>query len=102
MHVSARCLCAHALNIFGDHSDVMSVRSTGWAMLASESTQMAMDQVRSPYLELCICKWRCLGGMPCMMHGMALGVGAGMFSCGKCPCFPPAPAVESLHGVMSV
>ena len=57
MHVSARCLCAHALNIFGDHSDVMAVRSTGWAMLASESTQMAMDQVRSPYLELCIFEW---------------------------------------------
>jgi len=50
MHVSARCLCAHALNIFGDHSDVMAVRGTGWAMLASESTQMAMDQALVSHL----------------------------------------------------
>ena len=33
-HVSARTLATHALSIFGDHSDVMGVRSTGWAMLA--------------------------------------------------------------------
>ncbi|MFO0909924.1 MAG: hypothetical protein U0794_16510, partial [Isosphaeraceae bacterium] len=32
-HIAARCLATHALSIFGDHSDVMSVRSTGWAML---------------------------------------------------------------------
>ena len=36
-HVSARTLSAHALSIFGDHSDVMGVRSTGFAMLASSS-----------------------------------------------------------------
>ena len=36
-HVSARTLSAHALSIFGDHSDVMSVRNTGFAMLASSS-----------------------------------------------------------------
>ncbi len=43
MHVSARALAPHALSIFGDHSDVMSVRSTGWAMLASNSVQEVGD-----------------------------------------------------------
>lgn len=42
-HVSARALATHALSIFGDHSDVMSVRHTGWAMLASANAQEAMD-----------------------------------------------------------
>ncbi len=42
-HVSARALATHALSIFGDHSDVMSVRQTGWAMLASSNPQEAMD-----------------------------------------------------------
>jgi len=42
-HVSARALATHALSIFGDHSDVMSVRQTGWAMLASNSIQEVMD-----------------------------------------------------------
>ncbi len=42
-HVSARALAAHALNIFGDHSDVMACRQTGFAMLASNSVQEAMD-----------------------------------------------------------
>jgi pyruvate-ferredoxin/flavodoxin oxidoreductase len=42
-HVSARALATHALSIFGDHSDVMAVRSTGWAMLASGSVQEAQD-----------------------------------------------------------
>jgi pyruvate-ferredoxin/flavodoxin oxidoreductase len=42
-HVSARSLAAQALSIFGDHSDVMSVRQTGWAMLASNSVQEAHD-----------------------------------------------------------
>ena len=42
-HVSARALAAHALSIFGDHSDVMSARQTGFAMLASASVQEAMD-----------------------------------------------------------
>ena len=42
-HVSARALAAHALNIFGDHSDVMSCRQTGFAMLASASVQEVMD-----------------------------------------------------------
>ncbi len=42
-HVSARALAAHALSIFGDHSDVMSVRQAGFAMLASGSVQEIMD-----------------------------------------------------------
>ncbi|BDU68216.1 pyruvate-flavodoxin oxidoreductase [Geothrix oryzae] len=43
MHVSARTLAAHALSIFGDHSDVMSCRMTGFGMLSSESVQQAHD-----------------------------------------------------------
>ncbi|MDO4481567.1 MAG: pyruvate:ferredoxin (flavodoxin) oxidoreductase [Bacillota bacterium] len=43
MHVSARTISTHALNIFGDHSDVMSTRQTGFAMLASGSVQEVMD-----------------------------------------------------------
>jgi len=42
-HVSARSLAAQALSIFGDHSDVMSTRQTGFAMLASGSVQEIMD-----------------------------------------------------------
>ena len=42
-HVSARALAAHALNIFGDHQDVMACRQTGFAMLASGSVQETMD-----------------------------------------------------------
>ena len=42
-HVSARSLAAQALSIFGDHSDVMSVRQAGFAMLATGSTQEIMD-----------------------------------------------------------
>ncbi|MEZ4302113.1 MAG: hypothetical protein R3B70_44700, partial [Polyangiaceae bacterium] len=43
MHVSARTLATHALSIFGDHSDVMACRSTGFAMLCSGSVQEAHD-----------------------------------------------------------
>ena len=43
MHVAARALATHALSIFGDHSDVMSVRSTGFAMLSSHNVQQAHD-----------------------------------------------------------
>ena len=43
IHVAARTLATHALSIFGDHSDVMSVRSTGWALLSSASVQEAHD-----------------------------------------------------------
>lgn len=42
-HVSARSLAIHALSIFGDHSDVMAARTTGFALLASASVQEAMD-----------------------------------------------------------
>ena len=42
-HVSARAIAAQALSIFGDHSDVMSCRSTGWAMLCSNNSQEVMD-----------------------------------------------------------
>ena len=42
-HVSARSLATHALSIFGDHSDVMATRQTGFALLASSSVQEAMD-----------------------------------------------------------
>ena len=43
VHVAARALAAQGLSIFGDHSDVMSARSTGWAMLAANSVQEAQD-----------------------------------------------------------
>ncbi|MBP6583124.1 MAG: pyruvate:ferredoxin (flavodoxin) oxidoreductase, partial [Chromatiaceae bacterium] len=43
MHVSARSLAAQALSIFGDHSDVMACRTTGFAMLCSASVQEVMD-----------------------------------------------------------
>src|SRR5437764_522570 len=42
-HIAARTLATHALSIFGDHSDVMACRSTGWAMLCSASVQEAQD-----------------------------------------------------------
>ena len=42
-HVSARAIATTALSIFGDHSDVMAVRQTGWAMLCSDNPQEAMD-----------------------------------------------------------
>ena len=42
-HVAARSLAAQALSIFGDHSDVMAARATGWAMLCSASVQEAQD-----------------------------------------------------------
>ena len=43
MHVSARTVATHALSIFGDHSDVMACRQTGFALLASGSVQEAHD-----------------------------------------------------------
>ena len=43
IHVAARTLATHALSIFGDQSDVMAVRPTGWAMLASSDVQAAQD-----------------------------------------------------------
>ncbi len=49
-HVSARALAAHALSIFGDHSDVMACRQTGFAMLSSNSVQEAMDMALISHL----------------------------------------------------
>jgi len=43
IHVAARTLATHALSIFGDHSDVMHARATGWAMLGAGSVQEAHD-----------------------------------------------------------
>ena len=43
IHVSARCVASHALNIFGDHSDVYACRQTGYAMLCANSPQEVMD-----------------------------------------------------------
>ncbi|MGZ6957321.1 MAG: pyruvate:ferredoxin (flavodoxin) oxidoreductase [Acidimicrobiia bacterium] len=43
IHVAARTVATHALSIFGDHSDVMAARGTGWAMLAAGSVQEAAD-----------------------------------------------------------
>ena len=43
IHVAARTVATHALSIFGDHSDVMAARPTGWAMLAASSVQEAHD-----------------------------------------------------------
>ncbi len=49
-HVSARALAYHALSIFGDHSDVMACRQTGFAMLASNSVQEAHDMALVAHL----------------------------------------------------
>ncbi len=43
IHVAARTVATHALSIFGDHSDVMAARTTGWAMLCASSVQEAQD-----------------------------------------------------------
>lgn len=50
MHVSARALAAQSLSIFGDHSDVMGVRNTGYAMLAANSVQEEMDMALVAHL----------------------------------------------------
>ena len=42
-HIAARSVATHALSIFGDHSDVMACRSTGWSMLAANSVDEAQD-----------------------------------------------------------
>ena len=50
LHVSARTVATHALSIFGDHSDVMACRQTGWALLASGSVQEIMDLAEVAHL----------------------------------------------------
>ena len=49
-HVSARALAAHALSIFGDHCDINAARQTGFAFLASNSVQEAMDMALVAHL----------------------------------------------------
>lgn len=56
-HISARALATHALSIFGDHSDVMSTRSTGFAFLTSSSVQECQDMALASHiatLETCV------------------------------------------------
>ena len=60
-HVAARCVATHSLNIFGDHSDVMGCRQTGFAMLASNSVQQAMDLAAVAHLSA-------IGGHLPMLH----------------------------------
>ena len=50
IHVAARTVATHALSIFGDHSDVMGVRQTGFAMVASSSVQEAQDMSLASHL----------------------------------------------------
>lgn len=50
IHVAARTVATHALSIFGDHSDVMGVRQTGFAMVASSSVQEAQDMALAAHL----------------------------------------------------
>lgn len=50
INVAARTVATHALSIFGDHSDVMAARATGWAMLCSSSVQEAQDMALASYL----------------------------------------------------
>ena len=50
MHVAARTIATHALSIFGDHSDVMACRTTGFAMLASASVQEAHDMAMVAFM----------------------------------------------------
>ena len=60
-HVAARAVSSHALSIFGDHSDVMGCRQTGFAMLASNSVQQAMDLAAVAHLAT-------IGGRLPMLH----------------------------------
>ena len=56
IHVAARTIATHALSIFGDHSDVMAVRQTGFAMAASSSVQEAQDMSLATHLATNIAK----------------------------------------------
>ena len=55
MHVASRTVATHALSIFGDHSDVYSVRDTGWCMLSSSSVQEAHDLAAVAHLSAIKC-----------------------------------------------
>ena len=61
LHVAARALTTHALSIFGDHSDIMSCRQTGFAMLCSNSVQECMDLAAVAHLSA-------ISGKVPMMH----------------------------------
>lgn len=61
LHVAARALTTHALSIFGDHSDVMSCRQTGFAMICSNSVQECMDLAAVAHLSA-------ISGKVPMMH----------------------------------
>ena len=50
LHVASRTIGTHAMSIFGDHSDVMACRSTGWAMLSTGSVQEVMDLAAAAHL----------------------------------------------------
>ncbi len=56
IHVAARTIATHALSIFGDHSDIMAVRQTGFAMAASSSVQEAQDMALATHLATNIAK----------------------------------------------
>lgn len=56
IHVTARALATHALSIFGDHSDVMACRATGFAMLASNSVQEAHDMAAIAHVATLACR----------------------------------------------
>ena len=56
IHVAARTVATHALSIFGDHSDVMGVRQTGFAMVASSSVQEAQDMALACHLTTNACR----------------------------------------------
>ena len=56
IHVAARTIATHALSIFGDHSDVMGVRQTGFAMVAASSVQEAQDMSLASHLATNIAK----------------------------------------------
>ena len=56
IHVAARTIATHALSIFGDHSDVMGVRQTGFSMVASSSVQEAQDMALACHLATNIAK----------------------------------------------
>ena len=55
-HVAARALATQALSIFGDHSDVMAARMTGWALLCSSSVQEAIDLARIAHAATLACR----------------------------------------------
>ncbi len=59
-HVAARAIASHALSIFGDHSDVMGARQTGFALLASNSVQQTMDLAAVAHLATIAGKVPCL------------------------------------------